>query len=97
MVGKILGASLLNDKYNSHSQKLDGALLASGEDPVTFARNPDKIARYEKSLFLINNKGERDTILGFGENLMYRIIEQCNLLSASEKSTVYQAVELASG
>lgn len=29
MVGKIIGASLLNDKINGHFQKLDGALLAS--------------------------------------------------------------------
>lgn len=55
------------------------------------------MSRYEKSIFFINNKGEKTAILGFGENLIYRIIEQCGLLSKEEKAAVHQSITLSNG
>ena len=48
VVGKVIGAVLINEKMNSHFQKLNGVLEATREPIRSFDHNPEKMARYEK-------------------------------------------------
>lgn len=76
IVGKIVGASLINDKINGHFQKLDGVLEAVNDPVWKFANDPEKMARHEDAVFVINNMGEKQAMLGFAENYLYRILEK---------------------
>lgn len=76
VIGKCIGASLINDKINSHFQKLNGVLEMTGDPIKNFADNPEKMARHEDAVYVINNMGEKQAMLGFAENYLYRIAEQ---------------------
>ncbi|MDP2091279.1 MAG: hypothetical protein Q8K30_06815 [Candidatus Gracilibacteria bacterium] len=75
IVGKIIGASLLNDKINLHFQKFNGILQASGEKIDDIYYDSKKMASYEKVIILINNMGERNVVYGLTENYFIRIFQ----------------------
>lgn len=97
IVGKVIGASLANDNYNIHSQKLNGELIASGEDPRSFSGDPEKMARYEKTLFFSASKGNMMATLGCAENYLYRIIEQTGIVEKAGNTLRYNPVNLEKG
>lgn len=76
IIGKCIGASFINDKINSHFQKLNGVLEMTGDPIKGFAHNPEKMGRHEDAVYVINNMGEKQAMLGFAENYLYRIAEQ---------------------
>jgi chaperonin cofactor prefoldin len=80
IVGKFIGASLINDKMNGHFQKLDGMLQSAGESIETITTDQKQMQRYEDSIYLINNLGEMRTALGFTENYLYRILEGTQII-----------------
>lgn len=80
IVGKIIGVSLLSEKINLHSQKLNGVLASIGQSIDAFTGDSNHIGRYESALFFMNNKGEKIATIGFAENFMYRILEKTQLL-----------------
>ncbi|MDP2104142.1 MAG: hypothetical protein Q8K26_04445, partial [Candidatus Gracilibacteria bacterium] len=93
IVGKIIGASLLDDKLNGHFQKLNGTLAAIGESIHSFWDDTGKMPRYEKSVFMINNRGEKVTTLGFAQNYLYRILENKKIIEQSGMRLKYGEIE----
>ncbi|MCK9272831.1 hypothetical protein M0P65_04770 [Candidatus Gracilibacteria bacterium] len=95
IVGKILGASLLDDKINTHFEKLNGILLFTGERSIDIYRDKEKMQNYENTILLFNNLSERLTLYGLTENFIIRIItnssiispEELNILSIEQSST----------
>ncbi|MDD2870981.1 MAG: hypothetical protein PHS49_03240 [Candidatus Gracilibacteria bacterium] len=75
IVGKIVGASLVNDKLNLHFQKFNGILQASGEKLDDIYNDTEKMQSYEKITMLINNLGERNVVYGLTENYIIRIFQ----------------------
>lgn len=60
-------------KMNNHFQKLNGMLQASGEPVSGFSGDQGKMERYENGVYLINNMGEKQAMMGFAENFLYRM------------------------
>lgn len=78
IVGKIVGASLANFKINTHFQTLNGILGATNDPIYGFQNDPEKMKRYENMIYVINNMGEQQALMGSTENLLYRIFDGMN-------------------
>jgi len=93
IVGKIIGTSLLNDKINTHFQKLQGVLTIMSEPIDSFRDNPIKMNRFEDGIIFINNKWEKVANLWFMENYMYRILENTQILEKWWVNLTHNKVE----
>lgn len=81
VVGKILSASLLNDKINNHFRKLNGVLEASGENPRAIQTNPQSRESYEDMILMANNLGETNVVYGLAENRLIRLLEKSGIVA----------------
>lgn len=89
VVGKFIGASLINEKMNGHFQKLNGVLRAVNEPVEGFRGNTEQMGRYEDAVYLTNNLGEKFTVLGFAENYLYRILEGTKIIEKTGERLQY--------
>lgn len=97
IVGKFIGASLINEKMNGHFQKLDGMLQSVGEPIETINSDAKQMQRYEDSIYLINNLGEMRVALGFAENYLYRILEGTQIIEKNGGHLQYAGIEREKG
>ena len=82
MVGKIIGATLLERRLDILSTKLEGVLQKTGSNIEAILARPEGRAKFNETILLTNNLGEKDVFLfGITENYMLRIL---NVLSRIE-------------
>ncbi len=93
MVGKIIAASLMEDKLNIHAVKLDGIMEKIGEDRLKPDDTPDRISWFNNTLLLMNNLGERKVLYGLTENYILRILENLQILKENGKALTAPEIE----
>jgi hypothetical protein len=82
VVGKILGATLLERRLDILSTKLEGVLHKAGAKMDAILASPEGRTKFNETILLTNNLGEKDVFLfGITENYMLRIL---NALSTIE-------------
>ncbi len=80
IVGKIISASLMEDKLNLHSIKLDGIMEKIGESRITPNDTPERIQWFNNTLLLMNNLWEKKVLYGLTENYILRVLESLSIL-----------------
>lgn len=53
--------------------------------------------RYEDAVYLINNLGEKNTVLGFAENYLYRVLEGTKILEKAGGRLQYTELQRVNG
>lgn len=88
VVWKILWASLLDDKINTHFEKLNWILLFTWERSVDIYKDKDKMKNYENTILLMNNLSERITLYWLTENFIIRILTDSSIITPEELNSL---------
>lgn len=81
VVGKIVGAALLEDKLSNHLQKSVWYLSAANQDLWSVFSHPESMESLEKTVLLANNLWEEKVIFWLAENFLLRVIEGTKILN----------------
>lgn len=80
IVGKILWASLLDDKISNHFEKTVWFLSAAHQDIPDIFSNKEKMESLEKMVLLTNNLSENKVVFWLAENFLIRLVEWTKIL-----------------
>lgn len=94
VVGKLLGAALLEKRLDILSTKLEGVLQYAGADIDKILARPEGREKFTDTLLLSNNLGEKDVFLfGIAENYVVRLLNGLALVEGNGKT--YKAKEIS--
>lgn len=94
VVGKVLGATLLERRLDILSTKLEGVLHKAGVSMNAILASPEGRTKFNETILLTNNLGEKDVFLfGITENYMLRILNALSTIESNGK--IYTSREIS--
>ncbi|EKD66543.1 MAG: hypothetical protein ACD_49C00036G0006 [uncultured bacterium (gcode 4)] len=93
IVWKIIWTSLLNDKINTHFEKLNWILLFAWEKNIDIYKDEEKMKNYENTILLMNNLWEEQMLYWLTENFIIRSLTSSGIIPLKDLDSLQMKQE----